>query len=180
MLRSEVGRRTGIRLTPTLEFIADAVPENAAHIEDLLRGGARAATHEVAALAAIGAATRATPTRTGSRPTTRRGARSEDDGRSGDSETAREPRAAAAREPTVERPSGLVVVDKPAGLDLARRRRPGPAAGRHPQVGHAGTLDPMATGVLVLGVERATRLLTYLVGADKDVHRHDPARRRPR
>jgi len=37
VLRSEVGRRTGIRLTPTLEFIADAVPENAAHIEELLR-----------------------------------------------------------------------------------------------------------------------------------------------
>ncbi len=35
------------------------------------------------------------------------------------------------------------------------------------KVGHAGTLDPMATGVLVVGVERATRLLTYLVGADK-------------
>ena len=35
------------------------------------------------------------------------------------------------------------------------------------KVGHAGTLDPMATGVLVLGVGRATRLLTYLVGADK-------------
>jgi tRNA pseudouridine55 synthase len=40
---------------------------------------------------------------------------------------------------------------------LARTRR----------VGHAGTLDPMATGVLVLGVERGTRLLTYLVGGDK-------------
>src|SRR4029450_4860196 len=40
---------------------------------------------------------------------------------------------------------------------LARTRR----------VGHAGTLDPMATGVLVVGVERATRLLTYLVGQDK-------------
>ena len=35
------------------------------------------------------------------------------------------------------------------------------------RVGHAGTLDPMATGVLVVGVERATRLLTYLVGASK-------------
>jgi ribosome-binding factor A len=43
VLRSEVGRRTGIRLTPTLEFIADAVPENAAHIDDLLR---RAAAHD--------------------------------------------------------------------------------------------------------------------------------------
>src|SRR5215471_15344035 len=36
MLRSEVGRRLGIRLTPTLEFIPDAIPENAGHIEDLL------------------------------------------------------------------------------------------------------------------------------------------------
>lgn len=36
------------------------------------------------------------------------------------------------------------------------------------RVGHAGTLDPMATGVLILGIGAATRLLTYLVGADKD------------
>ncbi|MFV0460190.1 MAG: 30S ribosome-binding factor RbfA [Actinomycetales bacterium] len=36
-LRSEVGRATGVRLTPSLEFVADAVPENAASIEDLLR-----------------------------------------------------------------------------------------------------------------------------------------------
>src|SRR5947199_328840 len=35
------------------------------------------------------------------------------------------------------------------------------------RVGHAGTLDPMATGVLVVGVERATRLLTYIVGVRK-------------
>ncbi|WP_225754101.1 tRNA pseudouridine(55) synthase TruB [Actinotalea sp. Marseille-Q4924] len=65
-------------------------------------------------------------------------------------------------------PSGLVVVDKPAGWTshdvVARVRR---LAGTR-KVGHAGTLDPMATGVLVLGVERATRLLTYVVGADKD------------
>jgi tRNA pseudouridine55 synthase len=64
-------------------------------------------------------------------------------------------------------PSGLVIVDKPAGLTshdvVARIRR---LAGTR-RVGHAGTLDPMATGVLVIGVERATRLLTYLVGADK-------------
>jgi ribosome-binding factor A len=40
VLRSEVGRRTGLRLTPTLEFIADSVPENAAHIEELLRAAA--------------------------------------------------------------------------------------------------------------------------------------------
>lgn len=66
-----------------------------------------------------------------------------------------------------EGPSGIVVVDKPAGWTshdvVARVRR---LAGTR-RVGHAGTLDPMATGVLVLGVERATRLLTFLVGADK-------------
>ncbi len=64
--------------------------------------------------------------------------------------------------------SGLVVVDKPAGWTshdvVARVRR---LAGTR-RVGHAGTLDPMATGVLVLGVEKATRLLTYVVGADKE------------
>jgi tRNA pseudouridine55 synthase len=63
--------------------------------------------------------------------------------------------------------SGLVIVDKPAGWTshdvVARVRR---LAGTR-RVGHAGTLDPMATGVLVLGVERATKLLTYLVGARK-------------
>ena len=51
LLRSEVGRRTGVRLTPTLEFIADAVPENAAHVEDLLRAAA-AHDADVAAIAA--------------------------------------------------------------------------------------------------------------------------------
>lgn len=64
-------------------------------------------------------------------------------------------------------PGGLVLVDKPQGWTshdvVARVRRL--ASTR--RVGHAGTLDPMATGVLVLGVERATKLLTYLVGADK-------------
>ena len=35
------------------------------------------------------------------------------------------------------------------------------------KIGHAGTLDPMATGLLVLGVEGATRLLTFIVGLDK-------------
>ncbi len=64
-------------------------------------------------------------------------------------------------------PDGLLVVDKPAGWTshdvVARARR---MCGTR-RVGHAGTLDPMATGVLVLGVNRATRLLTFLVGCDK-------------
>lgn len=63
--------------------------------------------------------------------------------------------------------SGLVVVDKPAGMTshdvVARVRR---ALGTR-KVGHAGTLDPMATGVLVLGVERATRLLGHLMLTEK-------------
>ena len=63
--------------------------------------------------------------------------------------------------------SGLVVVDKPAGITshdvVARVRR---LAGTR-KVGHAGTLDPMATGVLVLGVNRATRLLGHLLLTEK-------------
>ena len=51
VLRSEVGRQTGVRHTPSLEFVADAVPENAAHIEDLLAKVAQAdaEVHRVAA-----------------------------------------------------------------------------------------------------------------------------------
>lgn len=64
-------------------------------------------------------------------------------------------------------PAGLVVVDKPGGWTshdvVARMRR---IAGTR-RVGHAGTLDPMATGVLVLGVGAGTRLLHHLVLADK-------------
>jgi tRNA pseudouridine55 synthase len=64
-------------------------------------------------------------------------------------------------------PEGLLLVDKPSGWTshdvVARIRR---VCGTR-RVGHAGTLDPMATGVLVLGVGRATKLLTFLVGCDK-------------
>ena len=63
--------------------------------------------------------------------------------------------------------SGLVVVDKPTGRTshdvVARLRR---LAGTR-RVGHAGTLDPMATGVLLVGIERATRLLGHLALTDK-------------
>jgi tRNA pseudouridine55 synthase len=62
---------------------------------------------------------------------------------------------------------GLVIVDKPAGITshdvVARVRRLADTR----KVGHAGTLDPMATGVLVVGVERATRLLGHLMLTDK-------------
>ncbi|WP_308201091.1 tRNA pseudouridine(55) synthase TruB [Paractinoplanes maris] len=62
---------------------------------------------------------------------------------------------------------GLIVVDKPAGMTshdvVARIRR----LARTRRVGHGGTLDPMATGVLIIGVNRATRLLTYVIGSEK-------------
>ena len=64
--------------------------------------------------------------------------------------------------------SGLVIVDKPAGWtshDVVGRMR---RLAQTKKVGHAGTLDPMATGVLVLGINRATRLLGYLTHADKE------------
>jgi tRNA pseudouridine55 synthase len=63
--------------------------------------------------------------------------------------------------------SGLIVLDKPAGWTshqvVGRVRR---LVGTR-KVGHAGTLDPMATGVLVVGVNRATRLLGHLLLSDK-------------
>jgi tRNA pseudouridine55 synthase len=62
---------------------------------------------------------------------------------------------------------GLLVVDKPAGWTshdvIAKLRR---LSGQR-RIGHAGTLDPAATGVLVLGLGQATRLLEYLSNADK-------------
>ena len=65
-------------------------------------------------------------------------------------------------------PDGIVIIDKPAGMTshdvVARLRRVyGTRA-----VGHAGTLDPMATGVLVLGIERATKLLGHLMATTKE------------
>ena len=65
-------------------------------------------------------------------------------------------------------PAGLLVIDKPSGItshgvvSVVRRTL------RTRKVGHAGTLDPMATGVLVLGVDRATRVLGYLALSDKE------------
>jgi tRNA pseudouridine55 synthase len=62
---------------------------------------------------------------------------------------------------------GLIVVDKPSGMTshdvVARIRR----LAKTRRVGHGGTLDPMATGVLIIGVNRATRLLTYVIGSAK-------------
>ncbi len=62
---------------------------------------------------------------------------------------------------------GLIVVDKPQGITshgvVSRMRR---ICGTR-KVGHGGTLDPMATGVLIVAVGKATKLLTYVSGLDK-------------
>lgn len=63
--------------------------------------------------------------------------------------------------------SGLVLIDKPQGFtshDVVAKMR-GIAGTR--RVGHAGTLDPMATGLLILGINAGTKLLTFIVGEDK-------------
>lgn len=63
---------------------------------------------------------------------------------------------------------GTVVIDKPAGMtshDVVGKLRKTLGERR---IGHAGTLDPDATGVLVVGVGRATRLMQWVTGADKD------------
>lgn len=71
------------------------------------------------------------------------------------------------KKPDVDVPPGLLLVDKAGGMTshdvVARARR----ALSVRKVGHAGTLDPMATGLLVLGVGAATRLLGYVGGHDK-------------
>lgn len=63
--------------------------------------------------------------------------------------------------------AGLVLIDKPQGWTshdaVARTRK----LANTRRVGHAGTLDPLATGLLVLGIGQATKLLTFIVGADK-------------
>ena len=181
MLRSAVGKGIGIRLTPTLEFLADALPEHAAHIEALLRE-AKARDAEVAALAS-GAVSPARPTRTASRPTSSSGSRTEDArGRRGLRAARRRcERAGRGREGPMTAADrsvasdGLLVVDKPAGWTshdvVAKARR---LCGTR-RVGHAGTLDPMATGVLVLGRRPGHQAADLPRRLRQDLHRDHPA-----
>ena len=161
MLRSEVGRQTGVRFTPTLAFVADALPDNARTIEDLL-DKARAADAQVREVVRRQRRTPARPTRTASRTSDE------------DEPTTRTAHRGMTQQSTT--PDGLVIVDKPAGFtshDVVAKMR-GIASTR--RVGHAGTLDPMATGVLVLGVREGHQAARPPRADREGVPRHDPAR----
>ena len=146
-----------MRHAPTLEFIHDALPENARHIEEIL-----AQARESDAASGRGGRRRGVRRRGRPVPQAARGRRARRR-RADDVPTRTSTRVRRVTEDV----AGLVVVDKPAGLTshdvVARVRR---LAGTR-KVGHAGTLDPMATGVLVLGVNRATRLLGHLTLTEK-------------
>ena len=66
-----------------------------------------------------------------------------------------------------QQPEGLLLIDKPTGptshdiVDSVRRRL------QMKRVGHAGTLDPMATGLLIILVGKATKVSQYLMSLDK-------------
>ena len=157
-LRREVGRQTGVRLTPTLEFIADAVPENARVIEDLLSEarGRDAELEQAKAGATYAGESRPLP------QAARGGV-----GRRGECAVRIHGRRTRPRAGVTSAPHGILLVDKAperTSHDVVARVRW--LLGTK-KVGHAGTLDPMATGLLVLGVGQGTRLLTYLVGLDK-------------
>ena len=151
VLRSEVGRQTGVRHTPSLAFVADALPENAKHIEDLLveaQGRRRARP--------LGRRGRRLRRRRRPVPRAARGRRRRH------ARTEREWRQAVH----LRRPAWSSSTSRPGWTShdvVARMRR---LAGTR-RVGHAGTLDPMATGVLLVGIERATRLLGHLALTDK-------------
>ena len=98
--------------------------------------------------------------------------------------TPRAPRRGPPRDPQDDdvakrrRPDGLAIVDKAAGWtshDVVAKAR-GVLGTR--KVGHSGTLDPDATGVLLLGVGKVTRLLRYLGLPAQDLHGRDRARHR--
>ena len=78
VLRSEVGKQTGVKFTPTLEFFPDAIPETAAHLEELLQAGGRGRRGRARA-GGVAPRTPASRTRTGTRTTRGRRRRRDED-----------------------------------------------------------------------------------------------------
>jgi tRNA pseudouridine55 synthase len=169
-LRGHIGRALRLRSAPELTFKYDQSVTHAARIETLLErvrqereGGPDDAADDPRATVSLpdGAPTGPDAAARAPRPTSRAGQgrrpRRPDAGRAGASRRA--PRAVSV--------SGLLLVDKPAGVtshdvvNAARR-----ALGEK-RIGHAGTLDPFATGLLVLLVGQATRLVPHVSGDPK-------------
>ena len=147
-VQTVVNREVRTRRTPQIQFRPDEVLTSALRVEEILRDIQVAAPEPGEDPGSATARTRGDTAGRGRRRGRRAG---------------RNPRAVM----TDPGPTGLCVVDKPAGWtshDVVAKAR-GMLGTR--KVGHAGTLDPLATGVLVLGVGRATRLLTFLTGASK-------------
>ena len=149
-----MGTKAGLRLTPQLEFVFDEVPGEAHEIEDIL-AIARKRDEELAKLVKP-PSMRAKPIRTSirKRMTTMISTMM----------TSKSKIGMMTKKPEH---SGLLVIDKPQGVtshDVVAAVR---GALHMKRVGHAGTLDPMATGVLVVGFGNATRLLNYIVDHNK-------------
>ena len=150
-LRSLVGTKAGLRLTPQLEFVFDEVPGEAHEIEDIL-AIARKRDEELAKA-------RETAQYAGEADPYKHPEEDDDDDLTSKSKI-----GMMTKKPEH---SGLLVIDKPQGVtshDVVAAVR---GALHMKRVGHAGTLDPMATGVLVVGFGNATRLLNYIVDHNK-------------
>ncbi len=65
-------------------------------------------------------------------------------------------------------PKGFLFIDKPNGMSSFEVVRKIRAIVKEKRVGHSGTLDPMATGLLIVAIGEATKILEYLIGSDKD------------
>ena len=175
--QAEIGRSARLRKTPEVVFLLDPAVRAGARIDDILASlpeTASAPTAEPehdrgAADHVVDAAVGDDDDRPGCRRRARTGVGARGRGRVAMSGRSRRPDSGAV---------GCSLVDKPPGctshdvVDAARR-----VFGTR-KVGHAGTLDPDATGVLVLGVGAGTKLLQFVTGADKNLHRHPPARGR--
>ena len=158
-LRSLVGTKAGLRLTPQLEFVFDEVPGEAHEIETF--SPSRASVMKNSPRLVKPPSMRAKPIRTSirKRMTTMISTMM----------TSKSKIGMMTKKPEH---SGLLVIDKPQGVtshDVVAAVR---GALHMKRVGHAGTLDPMATGVLVVGFGNATRLLNYIVDHNKNVRGH--------
>ena len=150
-LRSLVGHKAGLRLTPQLQFVFDEVPGEAHEIEDILAVAKKRDEELARARATAQYAGDADPYK-------------HDD----EAEATRAMSSSPTRSSVLHTtPSGLLIIDKPQGVTSFDAVAAVRGALHIKKVGHAGTLDPMATGTLVIAFGHATRLLNAIVAHDK-------------